>query len=266
MFNCSSEDSSNDNDPNNGNGGDVLKSVKTYSSGILQSIMEFEYNSYGDIVQQNYTDGYGETVEAEFFYDENNKLTHFTEVYTDAWGDVTNEINEFTFEGELITQICIEETEEDGDVYNDKIVFTYNGNGFATMIEHYSRDLAEDSDCSTLEYVDTTELIDYNLDGNMTQYQNDSFTFFGELYYTYTYDDKNHPYKNVEPEAYRKILGYSTNNNIVQNVEFDLNTDEQEGSTSYEYEYNENDFPTKCTKTYTNGSLSQETVIRFEYY
>lgn len=205
---------------------------------------------------------YDEVTVTTFEYDSNDKLISFEEAYTNPWGDTDYELNTLSYDGDLITKDCIHLDFGSFELI-DKIDFSYDANDNAIVFNHYESMDADFNTCDEVIYIEATENLEYDIDGNMIRYENDQ-DFFTTHYYEYDYDTKNHPYSGIKPDAFRKLFGYSTVNNITDAVEFNSDTNEITGTISYDYEYNNNDYPTAFLKNYSSTSgLSQ--TIRYEY-
>lgn len=269
LFSCSTNNSDLD-DTKEEQSGTLLKTFRKFSAGVLVSQIDFEYDSNGNITRQTSTGTFGEKTVVNFVYDSNNEMVLFEENITDAFGDVTVEVNNLNYQNGNVVKICQEITPDDSfsESRIDKIEFAYDDSfGNVELFKHYDSMQAEFFDCDDIDSLDSTEMLEYDSSNNMIRYENSNY-FFGPTYLTYTYDNKNHPYANMKPSAYRKLLGFSTVNNIASAKEYNADTDEVTGTVTYTYEFNSSDFPTKMTKVYTasGSSLTQTTVFEYDYY
>ena len=262
MASCSTSD-----DSDNNNGG-LIREVKKFLFDALDTTTTYEYNSSGNISKITSVSN-SETVITTFNYDDNGRMTGFVEETSDVFGDETVETDVFGYTGDLVTSICIELetiTNENIPDYADKIEYFYNANGFAERIDHFWGEDSEFSDCDDITDLQFSEFLEYDGNGNMIYYLNDNDGFFGPNYYDYTYDSNPHPLSNVQPEEFNKLYGFSTRNNIASAVEYNANTDEQSATISFEYEYNDNGFPTRLTRVYDAGGFSQTQTFEYTYY
>lgn len=266
LVSCSNED----NNIDNSGSGSLIKTVKKYTSGVLELETNYEYNSNGNITKMLQNFSYGKKVEVNFSYDSNGEMTAFEEITTDPFGEVTTEIDNLMYQNGIIVKICQEITPFDGPSSFDypevdKIEFVYDNMGNVNLFTHYYPEEAEFYSCEDVNSVEATENLEYDDDGNMKRYENSEY-FFTPTYLKYTYDDKNHPYANLKPDAYRKLIGFSTVNNIASAEEYNADTDEILGTVSFDYVFNGQNYPTKLTRTYTSGGSSQTLVFEYGYY
>ena len=248
--------------------GSLIKSAKTYSAGILINESMFEYDSHNNLSKMLIKSNNGNNVVISYNYGADGRLDFFEEIITDAFGDVTTEINNINYEGDLISRICLDITYTDGpgsfdDPEVDKIEFEYDEVQNPILFSHFDAESSDQFTCNDVNDISNTEKLEYDDMGNMIRYENSAF-FFGPTYFEYTYDNNNHPYRNIRPLAYAKLLGYSTVNNISSAKEYDADTDELIGSIDFDYEYNDSGFPIKLTRTYTSQGGSK-TVLIYEY-
>ena len=132
------------------------------------------------------------------------------------------------------------------------------------MFTHYYEEDAEFSICDDVSSISNTEDLEYDVNGNMSRYENSEY-FWTPNYLTYTYDDKNHPYANIKPDAFRKLYGFSTINNINSANEYNAETDEITGTIAYSYEFNSSNYPTVLERTYTDSDGTSGQATRYEY-
>lgn len=266
VFSCSSDDDSN----SDSTSGTLIKSVKTIgATGTVESQTDYEYNALGNLTKMTSSTIYGEETITTFQYDADDIMLSFTQVKTDAFDDVRTEINYLEYNNGLVVKICQEITYDNvvssfDDPEVDKIEFMYNNSQYVSMFSHYFEMDAEFNTCDDVSSVSHTEDLEYDANGNMTRYENSNY-FWTPSYLTYTYSDDNHPYRNVKPEAFRKLYGFSTVNNINSAVEYNSDTDEVLGSIAYSYQYNSNNYPTVLERTYTNASGNSGQTVRYEY-
>ncbi|MEW4924308.1 hypothetical protein [Algibacter sp. 2305UL17-15] len=269
LCSCSTDNGGSD-EPNGNSSGTLLKSFKKITSGALEFQINYEYDSKGNIVKSSQDYSYGKKDVITYSYDSNGDLTSFEQVTTDPFGDVTTEINNFNYQNGMVVKICQEITHPDGPSSFDypevdKIDFAYDSFGNVELFTHYFPEEAEFNDCDDVDSIDATESLEYDSNGNMIRYQNSEY-FFTPTYLKYAYDNTNHPYASVKPKAFRSLLGFSTVNNISKAEEYNADTDELIGTVTFNYELNNQNYPTKLSRTYTAGSTSQSLVFEYSYY
>lgn len=254
--------------------GTLLKTYRKLNFGAPEFTINYEYNDEGNLFKSTQVDIFGATDIITYLYDATGTMVEFEQVTTDAFGDITEEVNTFNYVGDNVVSICqdIVHTDGDGNVILDrnevdKIGFEPNAAGDVELFTHYYPLDADGNDCNDVSEITNTEMLEYDSNGNMVRYQN-SQSFFGSLYLTYTYDDNNHPYSGIKPAVFRKILGFSSVNNISSAIEYDADTDEVTGTVNYSYEFNSSNFPTKVTKVYSSpgGGFTQTTEFEYDYY
>lgn len=133
----------------------------------------------------------------------------------------------------------------------EKEVFTYNANGTISSSYYYGN-----SATAAPTDLQTTRLITL-LDGEVhttVSTGNDNTT------YTYTYDTKNNPYKNIL--GFDKLGGYADGENlgIMHNIvtESHQNPGSSAITDNYAYTYNSSDFP--LTSIVSESGITKETV------
>lgn len=265
LVSCSNESTDN----NSSGSGSLIKTVKKYTSGVLEFETNYEYNSSGNITKMLQNFSYGKKVVVNFSYDSNGEITTFEEITTDPFGEVTTEINNLMYQNGVVVKICQEITSTDYPLSDypevDKIEFAYDALGNVNLFTHYFPEEISFNTCDDVNSIDATEDLEYDSSGNMKRYENSNY-FFTPTYLKYTYDNKNHPYANIKPDTYRKLIGFSTVNNITSAEEYNADTDEISGMVSFDYVFNDQNYPTKLTRTYTSGSSSQALVFEYSYY
>jgi len=266
---CSSDDSSGS---VSGTTGTLLKTSKKYNnSGVLETTSTYEYNAAGAITKITILN-YGIANEVLFNYDGNGDLIDWVE-YDNIYE--TEETNIAEYENGLIVGACIDRvsTGGSGSSYDetDKIEFEYDANGNTTTYVHYYYELSIPGSpvitCADVVSESNNEALEYDALGNMIRYEN-SESFFGPSYSTYVYDNQNHPYKNCGSAVWRKLLGFSSVNNIVSSNIYDADTDVLTATVTFNNVYNSLGYPTRLEKLYqdVSGGLSQTTVFEYTYY
>ena len=209
-------------------------------------------------------DGYEETI--NYYYDGGNKITN--ELYSDGW-----KVN-YTYTGDLITQV---------DYYNEEQVldqtnkYEYNSNdqlvSFTILLfnvggtnpGHKTLYTYGDDNTITAEYFYGDHASQTSPTGEATiVLENGNFTALNHesgSTVSYSYDDKNNPFKNII--GYNAVnLSYEEGgiNNPITNINTNSIGDQTFNAT-YTYDYNSDNFPTKCT--YVNQYGSE--VIQYFY-
>ena len=185
--------------------------------------------------------------------------------------DDDDSYDKFYYTGDLITKI---EFYDDADFLEEKVTYTYNADGKLTS--YVSVDFVNDDG--------DREVYTYNADGTVSgvSYFGDSVSqttpgttrtisfsngevssevsssgFGSDTTYTYTYDTKNHPYKNIK--GYDKIAAYSDSDNsgVAHNLLTRVQTSGAFTNTNtYSYTYNSDDYPLTMS-TSTSGILNE---------
>ena len=272
VFSCSSDDSSSSDDDGmlpGGSNGTLIKTVKKVAAGgVVEERYDYQYNALGNVTKLTSVTVYGQTI-TTFQYDTNDIMISFTEVKTDPFDDVRTEIDYLEYDNDLIIGICqditydnVQSSFDDPEV--DKIEFEYNNAQYVSMFTHYYEEDAEFNTCDDVSSMSNTEDLEYNASGNMSRYENSDY-FWTPSYLTYTYDDKNHPYGKVKPDAFRKLYGFSTINNINSANEYNADTDELMGTIAFSYQFNSNNYPTVLERTYTEAGGTPGQATRYEY-
>ncbi|MFC0604026.1 hypothetical protein [Winogradskyella pulchriflava] len=270
VFSCSSDSSDDDGGSASGNGTKIKTIKKIGTNGIVEQTTSYEYNSEGNVSRLLFENVYGETTDTSFEYDSNDRMISFTEVKVDAWDDIRTEIDYLEYEGDVVVKICQDITYENttssfDQPEVDKIEFEYNdSNQNVSLFTHFYQEDAEFSTCDDVSSVSNTEEMEFDANGNMTRYENSDY-FWSPSYLTYNYDDKNHPLKNVKPDAFRKLIGASSVNNINSANEYNAESNELIGTISFSYTYNASNYPTVMERTYTSEGSSAGQTIRYEY-
>ncbi len=226
------------------------------------------------IYNKSTTDEYIET----FNYD-GNKLTSID------YGDGSRHVYSYDQDNNLIKYEYFNE-----GVLNASVDLTYNSD---SKIATYTETFFEDSGLDDRQYRHT---FSHNNDGTITStnevnYDNNGFEFDrtetfvlngkniveisdNEGYnITYTYDNKNGAYKNIHAIEILNILSenefgaviFGNTNNITAYVETEETPGDNNNET-FEYTYNEKDYPLTCVYTSLNGDEIEDIeTIDFEY-
>jgi len=195
---------------------------------------------------------------------EGNKITTITN--SDGGGV------KFTYDGNVITKI--ESFDEDGELYLLE-EYTYNKEKLSTSIRkeigykfYYKTNYTHNAD-GTISYEEiegTVETGSEEKTGQTGKYtyangnliKNERFGKLSESVTTYEYDDKNNPYKNIIGFSLLLNKEKSNYNNPVKR------TSDQDSSTTYEYKYDNSNYPTEQVISHSEKSVSPITV-QFEY-
>ncbi|MDT0646568.1 hypothetical protein RM545_07695 [Zunongwangia sp. F260] len=268
---CSS-DSPNDPEPIPSEG-NLLKSEKEYSFGILEKETNFYYNSDGNISKIDVNSVYEGIGTFEYFYDDNGRMESYTLSLLSPFGDQREENTILIYEGDEIVRSCtnVFVTGEDESFFPDptvdKVEFEYNSSGQVTKVIKYQHDYQETASCESLEYIDGTITMEYDSKGNLTRME-DTSNIFGPTYLTYTHDNTFHPYRNLKPVYFRNIYNYSSQNNVTSAEEFNSDSNEKVGYVEYNYEFNEEDYPVSLNRKWStaDNSIFQSYTYQFTYY
>ena len=134
----------------------------------------------------------------------------------------------------------------------EKEVFTYNADGTISSSYYYGNSAsATPTDMVTTRVI---TLLDGEVHTTVSTGDDDST-------YTYTYDTKNNPLKNIL--GYDKLAGYADGENlgIMHNIVTEAHLDGNSGVTytdNYVYTYNSSDFP--LTSVVSQSGITMETV------
>ncbi|RZJ73530.1 hypothetical protein [Flavobacterium sp.] len=223
----------NDDEGSNNNGGVVLlkKTIETGPDGDVY----ISTATYNGTKLDKITTNDGETIEFTYTGDNITKMVYKLD------GEIDQE-ERYTYDsqGRLATHVSLDFDFNDGS----REVFTYNSDNVVS-VQRFSGDLTsqtQEGDPYTITFAN----------GEVSQI----VSAFGTT--TFTYDDKNSPFKNVT--GYAKIsyvdLGASgTMHNML--TETSSNGDD----TVYTYQYNSANYPTQSTETY-DGDVY---VTQFQY-
>lgn len=219
LYACSSE--------NNGSNSNPTNTLK------LSSITETEYGNSETInftYSGNTATGFNEIDDVStysfIFGYSNNNLSSITSYHNNIVGSVST----FIYSNGKITNRL---SEEDNIEFNH--VYTYNSSSQMTNEKQYSNG-----------NLDNSQDYEYNIEGNISKH-----LYGSSNYRTFEYDTKKNPYSLIYSEAVMKTygVGYSKNNIIKE-------TTNSGTVTIYEYQYNENGYPTSVI-----GKINGTTVI-----
>lgn len=235
----------------------VTKENHILSNGVLESYLTYTYN--GDkIVKTESSDG-EEKVEFTYNGDEISKSIIYL-------NDKITQINEYFYTNGKLTSQKV--TESRGPIpYSFIINYNYINDNHVkfTRVTGYS------SNSSNI--ITSYSYTDYDVflsNGNLNNTVENS-TSGGTVTHTYTYDDKNNPYKNIK--GYIKAMMFSSidgdygmNNLTKENIDSSHYTANTSNIYTYIYTYNSNNFPTKIATAFTSNVFPNNThTITFEY-
>jgi hypothetical protein len=225
---CSSDNNSNNDD-------DPSSVLKPSSFTVTESdgdnwTLNFEYNE--NLISKITTD-YGSTT--TYNYD-GKRLISFTTTQNG-----TSETTQFIYENNRLVET---RTDDELDIYK----FFYNSSGQINKVNWIA---AGNDNISFLEYDNR---------GNVIEEIDDFSTF------RFTYDNKNNPFKNVFPQLDAEIwwpwYGSLINNQLEVSEKL---ANESTFSTKYTYEYdfNENNFPIQRRQVRNDGSIGE--TVNYTY-
>lgn len=232
MVSCSDDDSN-----STQTSGKLVKVISTDSEGALTSNLTYDGNKLKEI---NDTDGEkqvitytGNLVTEWKYYDTNNQLT-------------SKDIYQYNSQNQLVTYYELYYDAEFGDEAY-KTTYVHNANGSISFTEYYS-DNADDLNSFT--EIDAT--------GTITETTLTTIYNSGEdtEVYTYTFDGKNNPLKNItgmEKIAFANTMGttkFYTENVLTQASSWNSGASVVE--STYTYTYNSSNFP--LTEVETNAT------------
>ena len=164
----------------------------------------------------------------EYFYNDNNQVTHITSTHNNSSSTTTYLYND---QGLIIERQILESSEP-------AFLYTYN---------EYDQ-LIQINDDTYFNYDDTVS----------DNYTTKTYTLPVNEIISYTYDNQINPYALVFPSALSKITNECTTNNLLTEEPF---------SKLIGYEYNLDGYPTKSVFTYVDDSpYSLNTAQEREYF
>jgi len=223
----------------------------------------YKYFDDGNIKSMNISDVDGYVQEIIFVY-ENGELISYLGHKTGPNNLLHDETNVINYNNlEQIVKICIVSEDNFYGTKVGRMEFEYSEEGNLIEYVRYNSENSEFYNCDNIESIYFKELYEFD-NGNIIRSESDGTIFTG-TYKNYIYDDENNPYENIRPLALRKILLYSKNN-ISELTHFKSENNEIIGQTIYTYEYNDDEYPTLSTKSFSSDGKSQTTKIEYEYY
>ena len=198
--------------------------------------------------------------------------------------DDTGIETDYTYNGNKLTK------QEDNDGFSE--TYTYTGELLTKSVEVYEGityidNLEYDSSNRLMRVTDGDGIMKYeytyNADGTITQTETSGgqtiYTYVngnlisedyvgGEYDYSFTYDDKNNPIKNIHQSEVFELLGYYAYSNNLLTQQYDGNEASYETITTT-YTYNENGYPATSTEVlsiYFNSTLETNETITSQYF
>jgi hypothetical protein len=279
LFSCSSDNTNvDDTTPSNPQSSNPqnqgkIKKIEELQNGIVIKTSDYQYNEVGNISKLTIDDR-TKVYETTFKYDANNTMISWNllEYYSFDSSRKIEQTNTLEYQNGKIVNICIDRNNKIFSTPShemDRISYSYIGI-YPSTIQHYNPKRFEFNIAPTCADVTTTsndEYFEYT-NGNATMYDAGQ-SAFSNVFYKIEYDTKKHYQSTIKPDAFRNILGRSTQNNFTKFYEYDKTTDVLKATIVFENTYNSNDFITKAVeKYYKTGSTqpSNTTTINYLYY
>ncbi len=253
-------------DEYNTNTQNQLKKLTSFnSSGEIDVVIDCEYNS--DYMIQKTTTKYlynDDTKITSYNYDSNNKLISVKYTTTNPSGNSSVRLHEFSYQENAINKICYFKS-NDATVstfqFMDKIEFDYDANGNNSNFTSYNTVPFVINMCDEINQTSSFTDLEHDSNGNLTKITNS----LNSTYTKYYFGTSNHRFSNRKPEAYRKLMTkYSGDHNIIKMTRYSIVNNEELESYYYNYEFNDDNFPTSqiMTNSFNSDVLREE----YEYY
>lgn len=229
LTSCSSDNATDDQSNNDGNSVLLKKSIVTYDG----ESVTYNYNYNGNKLVSVVNDG----------GDSNCHITYTGDLITKMeYGDGDEQTNFYEYDSSyrLVTFKMIEALDDLGH----KETYVYNSDGTISVTEYIG-------DATTQTELNGTGTVTF-LNGEVSQIESTSSSGV-----SYTYDDKNNPFKNVLGIDKIAFAGARLTDGILHNVVSETG----ENETSYTYTYNSGNYPLTSTETYEG----EVTVEQFFY-
>lgn len=152
----------------------------------------------------------------------------------------------YTSDGKLASYVSLDFVNDDGD----REVYTYNANGTVSGVSYFGDSVSQN-------IPGTTRTISFS-NGEVSS-EVSSSGFGSDTSYTYTYDTKNNPYKNIK--GYSNIAAYSDSDNtgVSHNLLTRVRTSGSITNTNdFTYTYNSDDYP--LTVSGSTAGVVNETI------
>ena len=219
----------------------LLESI-TYNDGSGTYEEKYEYDNQNRITKISYYDTSGEfSIENTLIYNGNDLVGDDNN--DDGYEKISYENYEKDFD------VTLEEHEKNGNIIKVKyrpMYFHLNSDGNLIRIDVHND---EGNPLTPINYI-------YDQNGNLITYSLDNDIYLHE----YEYDNKKAPFTHCNtPKWWMQYKELPTKNNIIKMTE-----DGKVGNeyNEYVYEYDDAEYPIKCTTKYSNGSKA-ETVYKY---
>ncbi|MDJ1504033.1 hypothetical protein [Xanthocytophaga agilis] len=266
----------------------LLVSTKNISSGIIIYTTNI-YNSEGFLTEQKTTTestNPGQGI-VKYTYIQ-GKLSRFNTTYESTSYQYTNEFN-YNTDGKMTSMIWKGKSlSNDGSVlgYKDSILYRYTDRKLTEILAYYQRDGLRDYNYHyTVETDEKGRMLSkskedgykivyqYNADGELINLKNYYIDLL-ESYTVYEYDTK----KDIEtlinpiPKGHPANISGEEVHNMTKQISYDKNdynnsnpthTLQEYESYLYEYEYNEQGYPTKKIQKYTSNGQTRITTTTY---
>lgn len=239
MTSCSGDDSNETVNPENAL---LKKTVTTYEDGSIET-GEFTYEG-NKLIKMTYSEEEYDT----FLYN-NDGLLAERRVFRTNNAHEYKHIYEYNDTNKLISysEIFVNSIGS----YNTRVTFTYNSNNTITAMRYLSLGEAEE------ELFDTSVITLTN--NNITSVNTQEASGINEYTTSFTYDDKNNPFKNTYAYEVIMLTEYRHGGGI-NNVLSESDSNDGVLYTS-EYEYNSNGYPT----TMIDSEGGEQTITQYFY-
>ncbi|MDJ1497209.1 hypothetical protein QNI19_30000 [Cytophagaceae bacterium DM2B3-1] len=255
----------------------LIKIHSTYSAGSI-AVTTYTYNSEGFLTEQKtVTEGKNESLEVITYTYAEGKLSRFNTVFESASSQYTNEYS-YNTDGQLLRFVWKGKnvfTDGSTSSYRDSVLSQYtNGkltssiqyretDSFPVKIDKYTFETDEQGLVISRSSGDgNKDIYHYNADGELVRREH-HYNNQLRSYSVYEYDTK----KNIQniltptPKGHPASLYGGNIHNITKDIRYDStfpdNTLEEDLSNVYEYEYNDQGYPTKKVWKYTlNGQTT----------
>lgn len=218
-------------------------------------------------------------------YDANHLITELVDY--DSLGNPENTKTTFTYNGTKLTKM---ESIDNGNV-DTRIVFIYSNSENPDSVVMYSQNNGSLERAMTLALSFSNNKISsvsgyYTYMGQTINISRNDYTWNGEnvsevkeyemggtmqLEYsgkwTYTYDDKNSPYKNLGLQnliIMEDVSFLSTNNPLTETYTDNTGIIDQSSSLYFTYEYTTENYPSKVTESAVDNSYTDVTMLTYD--
>lgn len=249
----------------------VLRPSKV-SKGSVYWLYEYDEDRVVKVEKYN-TDNLNPRLTHEFNYDNMGNLTSIDEIQSNG---VTETLN-FTLENGLVMERAVSASHTSTPV--NESVFTYNS---LNQIIHEVFE-GQGSDFQIVWTILYDDYYTYDENNNLVEYERIGTANASDYVFKYFYDDKNHPFKNIDARCriflklpnhiydagwsvyndYDVIAEYGFLDNAKSSYNNRIRTVDQDNfeASSYTLIYNEQDYPIEMQPG--NGSISQRIYIEY---